>query len=84
MDVMGGLSDVFVERGDDFQFLASGARLNRLTLNLATDEASKRPVDGAIAGEFPAWQRSSWQLLRRDICLAANVQLPQVHASGLG
>jgi all-trans-8'-apo-beta-carotenal 15,15'-oxygenase len=55
MDVMGGLSDVFVERGDDFQFLANGARFNRLSLNLATGDASKHPIEGAIAGEFPAW-----------------------------
>tara|TARA_R110002049_G_scaffold222206_9_gene393815 strand:+ start:1151 stop:2629 length:1479 start_codon:yes stop_codon:yes gene_type:complete len=55
MDVMGGLSDVFMERGDDFQFLANGARFNRLTLNLATGAASKEEIKGAIAGEFPAW-----------------------------
>jgi all-trans-8'-apo-beta-carotenal 15,15'-oxygenase len=55
MDVMGGLSDVFVERGDGFQFLANGARFNRLTLNLANGEGRKDPIDGAIAGEFPAW-----------------------------
>ncbi|CAA0079478.1 Apocarotenoid-15,15'-oxygenase [Halioglobus japonicus] len=55
MDVMAGLSDVFMERGDDFQFLANGARFNRLTLNLATGDASKDLIRGAIAGEFPAW-----------------------------
>ncbi|MCB1688419.1 MAG: carotenoid oxygenase family protein [Halioglobus sp.] len=55
MDVMGGLSDVFMERGDDFQFLANGARLNRFTLNLATGQSSKELVAGSIAGEFPAW-----------------------------
>ena len=55
MDVMGGLSDVFKERGDDFQFLADGARFTRFTLNLATGEASRNIVEGAVAGEFPAW-----------------------------
>ena len=58
MDVMGGLSDVFVERGDDFQFLANGARFTRFTLNLATGETGKSPIDGTIAGEFPAWNPS--------------------------
>ena len=38
---MGGLADVFMERGDDFQFLANGATFNRFTLNLATGEASR-------------------------------------------
>ncbi|MCB1703640.1 MAG: carotenoid oxygenase family protein [Halioglobus sp.] len=55
MDVMGGLSDVFMERGDDFQFLADGARFYRLSLNLATGASRKSPVEGALAGEFPAW-----------------------------
>ena len=36
MDVMGGLADVFMERGDDFKFLANGATFTRFTLNLAT------------------------------------------------
>lgn len=55
MDVMGGLSDVFMERGDDFQFLDNGASFNRFTLNLATGDSSKHPIAGSIAGEFPAW-----------------------------
>ncbi len=55
MDVMGGLSDVFAERGDDFQFLANGARFTRFTMNLATGAADRQLIAGAIAGEFPAW-----------------------------
>jgi all-trans-8'-apo-beta-carotenal 15,15'-oxygenase len=55
MDVMGGLSDVFMKRGDDFQFLADGARFNRFTLNLVTGDTDRSLVEGAIAGEFPAW-----------------------------
>ena len=55
MDVMGGLSDVFMERGDDFDFLANGAVLTRLTLDLTNDETSREPVVGSIAGEFPVW-----------------------------
>lgn len=55
MDVMGGLSDVFMERGDDFQFLADGARFNRFTMNLSTGTAEKNMIDGSIAGEFPVW-----------------------------
>jgi all-trans-8'-apo-beta-carotenal 15,15'-oxygenase len=55
MDIMGGLADVFVERGDEFQFLANGATFNRFTLNLATGAASRALVPGSIAGEFPAW-----------------------------
>jgi all-trans-8'-apo-beta-carotenal 15,15'-oxygenase len=55
MDIMGGLSDVFMERGDDFQFLANGSRFNRFTLNLATGDVRKTLIEGAVAGEFPAW-----------------------------
>ncbi len=55
MDIMGGLANVFMERGDDFRFLANGATFNRFTLNLATGESSRALVPGAIAGEFPAW-----------------------------
>lgn len=55
MNVMGGLSDVFMERGDDFDFLANGASFNRLTLNLATGESRKANIPGSIAGEFPSW-----------------------------
>ena len=55
MDVMDGLADVFMERGDDFDFLANGATFNRFTLNLATGETSITAVSGSIAGEFPAW-----------------------------
>lgn len=55
MDVMDGLSDVFMERGDDFDFLANGATFTRLTLNLVTGETSTAPVSGAIAAEFPSW-----------------------------
>ncbi len=55
MDVMDGLSDVFMERGDDFDFLANGARYTRYTLDLATGAADSSVVAGSIAGEFPAW-----------------------------
>lgn len=55
MDVMGGLANVFMERGDDFRFLDNGAHFARFTLNLATGAKRREPVDGAIAGEFPAW-----------------------------
>jgi all-trans-8'-apo-beta-carotenal 15,15'-oxygenase len=55
MDVMGGLSDVFVERGDDYNFLENGAKLNRFTLNLESGDASTEQVAGSIPGEFPAW-----------------------------
>jgi all-trans-8'-apo-beta-carotenal 15,15'-oxygenase len=55
MDVMGGLSDVFMERGDDFDFLNNGARFTRFTLNLSTGVAARNIVPGSIAGEFPAW-----------------------------
>ncbi|MFT5099511.1 MAG: all-trans-8'-apo-beta-carotenal 15,15'-oxygenase [Planctomycetaceae bacterium] len=55
MDVMGGLADVFMDRGDDFDFLNNGAVFNRFTLNLATGESTRGPVPGSIAGEFPAW-----------------------------
>ena len=58
MDVMGGLADVFAERGDDFDFLNNGARLDRFTLNLVTGAVSNMPVAGALAGEFPAWAAS--------------------------
>jgi carotenoid cleavage dioxygenase-like enzyme len=40
MDIMEGLSDVFVERGDDFDFQANGAVLKRFSLNMVTGEAS--------------------------------------------
>jgi all-trans-8'-apo-beta-carotenal 15,15'-oxygenase len=55
MDVMGGLANVFMERGDDFNFLANGARFTRFTLNLVTGEANRNPIEGSIAGEFPDW-----------------------------
>jgi all-trans-8'-apo-beta-carotenal 15,15'-oxygenase len=55
MDVMGGLANVFMERGDDFRFLENGAHFTRFTLNLANGAKRREPVDGAIAGEFPAW-----------------------------
>jgi all-trans-8'-apo-beta-carotenal 15,15'-oxygenase len=55
MDVMGGLADVFMERADDFDFLANGASFNRFTLNIATGKQSSTALAGAIAGEFPAW-----------------------------
>tara|TARA_R110002072_G_scaffold121605_3_gene255596 strand:- start:1757 stop:3241 length:1485 start_codon:yes stop_codon:yes gene_type:complete len=55
MDVMGGLSDVFMERGDNFKFLDDGARFYRLSLNLATGASEKRLVEGSLAGEFPTW-----------------------------
>lgn len=55
MDVMGGLADVFMERGDDFNFLENGARFTRFRLHLTTGETAREPVLGAIAGEFPAW-----------------------------
>ena len=58
MDVMGGLSDVFMDRGADFDFLADGAMLNRLTLNLATGEAAQEAHSESIAGEFPVWNGS--------------------------
>ena len=56
MDVMGGLSDVFMDRsGDDFDFQANGAQLKRFSLDLATGDTNIAPVAGAIAGEFPLW-----------------------------
>jgi all-trans-8'-apo-beta-carotenal 15,15'-oxygenase len=55
MDVMGGLSDVFMERGDNYDFLADGAIYKRFTLNLHSGEASNQVVEGAVAGEFPLW-----------------------------
>lgn len=55
MDVMGGLADVFLERGDDYDFLANGAVLTRFTLDPATGSATREPVAGSIAGEFPIW-----------------------------
>jgi all-trans-8'-apo-beta-carotenal 15,15'-oxygenase len=55
MDVMGGLSDVFMERGDDFDFLSNGAILKRFTLNLESGRADSENVRGAVAGEFPVW-----------------------------
>lgn len=55
MNVMDGLSDVFMERGDDFDFLANGAQLVRFSLDLDSGEARTAPVAGAIAGEFPTW-----------------------------
>ena len=55
MDVMGGLSDVFLERGNDYDFLANGAVLTRFTLDPATGNASREPIAGSIAGEFPIW-----------------------------
>ena len=58
MDVMGGLADVFIERGDDYDFLANGAKLNRFSLNIANGESGKSLVNGSLAGEFPAWHPS--------------------------
>ncbi|MBK6508309.1 MAG: carotenoid oxygenase family protein [Haliea sp.] len=55
MDVMGGLADVFAERGDDFKFLANGARFTRFTMNLASGAQHQALVEGSIAGEFPSW-----------------------------
>jgi all-trans-8'-apo-beta-carotenal 15,15'-oxygenase len=55
MDVMGGLADVFAERGDEFKFLASGARFTRFTMNLSSGAQHQALVEGSIAGEFPAW-----------------------------
>jgi all-trans-8'-apo-beta-carotenal 15,15'-oxygenase len=55
MDVMDGLSDVFMERGDNYDFQANGAVFTRFTLNLATGATSQAPVAGAVSGEFPAW-----------------------------
>lgn len=55
MDVMGGLSDVFMERGDDFDFLANGASLNRISLNLETGEGASELIANSIPGEFPTW-----------------------------
>jgi all-trans-8'-apo-beta-carotenal 15,15'-oxygenase len=55
MDVMGGLSDVFMERGDDYDFLANGAVLTRFTLDINTGDTSREPIAGAIPGEFPVW-----------------------------
>jgi all-trans-8'-apo-beta-carotenal 15,15'-oxygenase len=55
MDVMDGLSDVFAERGDDFRFQEAGAVLNRFTLDLASGESDRVPVQGSVAGEFPTW-----------------------------
>jgi all-trans-8'-apo-beta-carotenal 15,15'-oxygenase len=57
MDIMEGLSDVFVERGDDFDFQANGAVLKRFSLNMVTGEASNSLVTGSIPGEFPTWNR---------------------------
>jgi len=70
MNIMGGLADVFMERGDDFQFLANGATFNRFTLNLATGEGSSALVPGAIAGEFPAWNAHRTGLENRYTWLA--------------
>jgi all-trans-8'-apo-beta-carotenal 15,15'-oxygenase len=55
MDVMGGLANVFMERGDNFSFLANGARFTRFTLNLASGAKHQELVEGSIAGEFPSW-----------------------------
>lgn len=55
MDVMGGLSDVFMERGDDFDFLSNGSHLKRFTLNLESGAANCETVAGSVAGEFPVW-----------------------------
>ena len=55
MDVMDGLSDVFMERGDDFDFLANGAQLTRFTLDLSSGQGTQEPVAGSVAGEFPTW-----------------------------
>ncbi|MEZ5501267.1 MAG: carotenoid oxygenase family protein [Halioglobus sp.] len=74
MDVMGGLADVFVERGDDFDFLANGARFTRFTLNLATGEASRTPVAGAIAAEFPAWNPNYTGIANRYTWLCSIIE----------
>ncbi|NQX89175.1 MAG: carotenoid oxygenase family protein [Halioglobus sp.] len=58
MDVMGGLADVFAERGDNFTFQEDGARLNRFTLDLQTGRVSRAPVPDSLAGEFPVWRPS--------------------------
>ncbi|MDX1733486.1 MAG: carotenoid oxygenase family protein [Halioglobus sp.] len=55
MLVMDSLSDVFIERGDDYDFLANGARYMRFTLDLHSGEARRDPVAGSVAGEFPSW-----------------------------
>ena len=47
-----GLSDVFMERGDDFDFLANGAQLVRFSLDLDSGEARTAPIAGAIADRF--------------------------------
>ena len=74
MDVMGGLSDVFMERGDDFDFLANGAGFHRFTLNLATGESEKNPIAGSIAGEFPAWNPSCTGLDNRYTWLGTIIE----------
>lgn len=55
MDVMGGLADVFMERGDDFNFLENGAQFKRFTLNLANGSVDSEVLPGSIPGEFPVW-----------------------------
>ncbi len=68
MAVMEGLSDVFAPRDDSFDFLTSGARFNRFTLNLRDGSTRREEIPGALAGEFPCWngdytgveQRYTW------------------------
>ena len=74
MDVMGGLSDVFMERGDDFDFLAKGASFNRFTLNLATGESERSPIRGAVAGEFPDWNPNCTGLDNRYTWLSTIIE----------
>lgn len=74
MDVMGGLSDVFAERGDDFTFQDDGALLNRFTLDLESGRASRAPIPGSVAGEFPTWHPSRTGLDNRYTWLGTIIE----------
>ena len=74
MDVMGGLSDVTTERGDDFDFLENGTVYRRFTLDLAKQKVSWENVPGAIAGEFPVWHSDLTGLKHRYTWLGTIIE----------